>query len=421
MKRLIIIAFLLSFGSISLKAQEKEVNTGDFISSVQAGFNYSRLNLAEVQLRQVARPFFGVRTAYVLGKKWHLNAAGMFSMKGSEIRAQRGIQQVGIDLHLYQQFRWDDLYFNAGAVYDWPINSGFYSLGNVGSQGTTFNRSDYDSPRAHMSVLLGFEFKLMDNWRLGTNFYVPCTPHGTNNLQLTLTYQVSHRAAKKESARRIRKRIAGRQIRQLRDGALLVRLKTSEPTIRAMKSKGMHYEAEQTQKKQRMENIALVRAFEKFYTFSELRFFMSHDSKKVKANEFEGIFVNDSLEVDSNLFIRNKKHIFIAEYADIEPDTAVIFSHYEWQSSGDFAMVQVPMFYGGGGNSFMALVIRDEEFEQLHRPFPYYSRALFKAMQDNPGHGVFFLPASLFSPMTPAETVKNLNDKLYRYWDKNKR
>jgi hypothetical protein len=238
---------------------------------------------------------------------------------------------------------------------------------------------------------------------------------------LTLTYQVSHRAAKKESARRIRKRIAGRQIQQLRDGALLVRLKTSEPTIRAMKSKGMHYEAGQTQKQQRMENIALVRAFEQFYTFSELRFFMSHDSKKVKANEFEGIFVNDSLEVDSNLFLRNKKHIFIAEYADIEPDTAVIFSHYEWESTGDFAMVQVPMFYGGGGNSFMALVIRDEEFEQLHRPFPYYSRALFKAMQDNPGHGVFFLPASLFSPMTPAETVKNLNDKLYRYWDKNKR
>lgn len=411
---------LLSFAQ-SIFAQEKEVSTGDFVSSMQGGFNYSRLNIAEVQLRQVARPFFGIRTAYALGKKWQLNGAGMFSMKGSEIRAQKGIQQIGLDFQLYQQFRWDDLYFNAGAVYDWPINSGFYTLGNAGSQSGAFNRNDYNSPQPHMSVLLGFEFKLMDNWRFGTNFYIPYTPNGTNNLQFSLTHQISHRAARKESARRIRKRIAGRQIRQLRDGALLVRLKTSEPTIRAMKSKGMHYEAEQTQKQQRMENVALIRAFNQFYTFSEVRFFMSHDSKKVKAKEFEGIFVNDSLEVDSNLFVRNRRHIFIAEYADIEPDTAVFFSHYEWQSTGDFSQIQVPQYYGSGVNSFMALVLRDEKFEQLHRPFPYYSRALYKAMQENPGHGVFFFPLKLFSPMTPAETVKNLNDKLYRFWEKNKR
>ncbi|MEX2379814.1 MAG: hypothetical protein WD530_03670 [Vicingaceae bacterium] len=415
------IVVVLLFCAQTALAQEKEVHTGDFISSLQGGFNYSRLNLAEVQLRQVARPFLGLRTAYVLGNKWHFNAAGMFSMKGSEIRAQKGIQQIGFDFQLYQQFRWDDLYFNAGAVYDWPINSGFYTLGSAGSQMATFNRSDYDTPKAHMSILLGFEFKLMNNWRMGTNFYVPYSSNGTNNLQFSLTYQISHRTARKESARRIRKRIAGRQIRQLRDGALLVRLKTSAPTIRAMQLKGMHYEAEQTKKQQRMENVTLIRAFEQFYTFSEVRFFMSHDSKKVKAKEFEGIFVNDSLEVDSNLFLRNKKRIIIAEYADIEPDTAVFFSHYEWIQTGDFSMVQVPRYYNSGVNSFIALVIRDENFEQLHRPFPYYSRALYKAMQDNPGHGIFFFPVRLFSPMTPAETVKNLNDKLYRYWQKNKR
>lgn len=415
-----IVVVLLFCTQLTL-AQQKEVNTGDFISSIQGGFNYSRLNLAEVELKQVARPFLGLRTAYVLGNKWQLNAAGMFSLKGSQIRAQKGIQQIGFDFQLFQQFRLDDLYFNAGVVYDWPINSGFYTLGNTGSQRTTLNRSDFDSPQPHLSVLLGFEFKLMTHWRLGANFYIPYTSHGTNNLQFALTYQISHRAARKESARRIRKRIAGRQIRQLRDGALLVRLKTSAPTIRAMRLKGMHYEAEQIQKQQRMENVALIRAFEQFYTFSEVRFFMSYDSKKVKAKKFDGVFVNDSLEVDSNLFLRNKKHIFIAEYAEIEPDTAVFFSHYEWVQNGDFSMIQEPRFYNSGGNRFMALVIRDENFEQLHSPFPYYSRALYKAMQENPGHGIFFFPVKLFSPMTPAETVKGLNKKLYRFWRKNKR
>lgn len=415
----ILVSFLASFSFAKLNAQEQEAKTGDFISSIQAGFNYSRLNISDVQLRQVARPFIGVRTAHVLGEKWHLNAAGMFSMKGSEIRAQKGIQQVGLDFHLFQQYRLDDLYFNAGFVYDWPINSGFYSLGNAGSQAASFNRADYDSPQAHMGVLLGFEFKLMDNWRLGTNFYVPTSSKGTNNLQLTLSHKISHRAARKESSRRIRKRIAGRQIKQLRDGALLVRLKTSKLKIEAMKSEGLYYEAKHTQIQQKRENIALIRAFKQYYTFSEYRFFMSDDSKQVLNENFEGIFVNDSLEVDSNLFLRNTKHIFVAEYADIEPDTAVLFSHYEWQSTGDFAMVQVPRFYGGSGNSFMALVIRDDKFEQLHRPFPYYSRAVFKAMEDNPGHGVFFFPIQLFSPTTPAKTVEQLNDKLYRFWKKN--
>lgn len=419
MRKVGFIVFLFVFCNLNSVAQEKKIEAGDFLSSLQGGFNYSRLNLSDIQLRQVARPFVGLRTAYVLGEKWHLNAAGMFSMKASEIRAQRGIQQIGFDFHLYPQFRWDDLYFNAGLIYDFPINSGFYALGNSGMQSLSIVRSDYASPEAHLSILLGIEFKLMENWTLGTSFYIPQSQRGTNNLQFTISYRFSHRGANKESARRIRKRIAARQIRDLRDGALLVRLKTSMPTVNAMRSKGWENEAKQVEKQQRLENIALIQAFHRFYSFSEVRFFMSYNSKKILEREFEGVFVNDSLEEDSSIILRNQKNIFIAEYADLEPDTAVFFSHYEWVQTADFSMVQVPRFYNSGVNSFMALVIRDDNFEQLHKPFPYYSRALYKSMQDNKGHGIFFFPVSLFSPMSPAECVKNLNDKLYRFLEKN--
>ncbi|MEQ8907929.1 MAG: hypothetical protein RIC95_01940 [Vicingaceae bacterium] len=390
----------------------------EFIFEAAAGMNYTRFDLAEEEMRPLARPFTGFGITYALNPQWGIKGNGLFAQRASKIKSGTNYQSLGFDFQIMPQFKWDDLYFNAGISHHLPINQGLQYKGSASSERTRVEPDEISVVNPQISALLGFEMKLMPNWKIYTNFSIPLKAQQHNNVQVGLTYRLSRRAPSKESARKIRRRTTAKQIKELRNGALLVRLRTSKPVIEALKRKGFPQKAKEVARKQRLENINLIKAFHQYYNFSEVRFFMSDYSSKVRKGKTQHYFVNDSLVVDSSLVLRNTKHLYTAEFGQIEEDTATFFSHYDLVQTGNFAFVQVPRFYGGGGNTFTALVIKDQQFEQLHRPFPYYSRALFKAMEDHPGHRFFYFPVMLFSPMTYGECVENLNQKLHRFYRK---
>jgi hypothetical protein len=412
---------LCLFVGVFLQAQQPLWRSGEFLLGVNLGVNYSNLDIRDSRLKSGARPFSGLDATYVLNHRLGLKGAGFFSMKSSIFSSTVSLEQTGIDLQFYPQYKIDDLFLNAGLAVDFPINKNLQYKGSGGSEGTRIDQEIAEERLRQLNLLLGFELKLMPSWRISANFMLPAFNSQSRNFQLGLSYRISQPRNTKVSPRKIRKRITARQIKSLKDGALLVRLKTSKPTIEALKRRGLFYEAREKERQQRIENISLVKAFQSRYNFSEVRFFTSDQSWKVRQGNFEGIFVNDSIQVDSNIVLRNKKHVYTAEFDLIEPDTATFFSHYRWVPTGNFAAVQVPVFYGGGGNSFMSLVIKDQQFRQLYRPFPYYSRALFKAMEDHPDHGIFYFPLKLFSPMNYLDCVGNLDRKLWRFHEKVKR
>ena len=406
------------FAAVCLQAQEPLWEEGKFLIGVNLGANYSKLDIRDNRLSSGARPFSGVDATYVLNRRLGLKGAGFFSMKSSVFSSTVSLQQTGIDLQLYPQYKIDDLFLNAGLAVDFPINRNLQYRGSGGSEGTRIDDAIAEERSRQLNLLMGFELKLMPSWRMTANFILPAFNSQSRNFQLGLSYRINQPRTNKESPRKIRKRITARQIKSLKDGALLVRLKTAKPTIEALKRKGLFYKAREKERQQRIENISLIKAFKSRYRFSEVRFFTSDKSWKVRQGNYEGIFVNDSIQVDSNIILRNKKHIYTAEFDLIEPDTSTFFSHYRWVPTGNFSAVQVPVFYGGGGNTFMSLVIKDQQFRQLYRPFPYYSRALFKAMEDHPDHGIFYFPLKLFSPMNYLDCVGNLDRKLWRFHEK---
>jgi hypothetical protein len=409
--------FLFSSSLLSF-SQSKKLVEGDWVYDATFGFNFTKLKSADKELERIARPFVGIKGAYVINPSWLIRTDGLFSMKASRIRNSANWQQVGFDMLSYGQYRWDDFYFNFGLIADLPINSNIQYLQGGSTELNRINPENFPNPNAQVNLLSGIEFKLMNNWKVSANFSIPTKAGNSSNIQFGISYQINKTEPTSESPRRIRKRTTKRQIRELRNGALLVRLSTSSMKIAALKAKGFPQWAEEVEKEQRVENLSLIRAFKSYYHFSEVKFFMSDQSNQVREGNFNGIFVNDDLEVDSTIELHNKSHVYSAEFAIIEPDTSRFFSHYEWVPTGNFASVPVPRFYGGGGNTFTALVIKDQNFDQLYRPFPYYSRALFKAMEDHPGHKIFYFPVMLFSPMTYSECVENLNDKLFRFYEK---
>lgn len=160
-----------------------------------------------------------------------------------------------------------------------------------------------------------------------------------------------------------------KQIVELHDGVLLVRLSTKKNTIAAMKKAGKIKLANKTETKLKERNQLIINAFRNNFNYCPVYFFYSDYSKYVTNNHLENvIFLNDSLELDQTIKT-TKQTFFIAEFGAIYPDTTKYATrHYYGNGKKEVK------HYGGSEITVTALIIKDNHFAQLKEPFPYYVR-----------------------------------------------
>ena len=92
------------------------------------------------------------------------------------------------------------------------------------------------------------------------------------------------------------------KIRELKNGALLVRLQTKETSISALRKAGNDEQANQVEAKQTTYNKEIIAAFKSDFNFCPVYFFQSHYTENLKAGNFEEVvFVNDSLVPDPDI------------------------------------------------------------------------------------------------------------------------
>ena len=166
------------------------------------------------------------------------------------------------------------------------------------------------------------------------------------------------------------------QIQALKDGLILVRLKTKEHTIKKMREKGLTKEAERKAIKQHDFNMNIVRSFNVHYNYSSVLFFYSRHSDEIKTGNYVGFLLDSNLipikdiDVDSNkTFVVDVGDVFIEIY----------------------------------GTHFEGLLVMDTDFEPLEKPFPYVIRRR---------SGLAIIQR------TEAEMVMKLNKKLNDYLNK---
>lgn len=152
-----------------------------------------------------------------------------------------------------------------------------------------------------------------------------------------------------------REQRAKRQIVELRNGVLLVRLRTQENAIKQLQKTDKRL-ADALRKNQYKENKQLADAFRKDFNFCPVYFFYSTDSEKLLNGEMKGLLLNEGLEKDTTVRLPEKP-VFVAEITNIE----------------EFRPEQFPAQTEANAEmSFRALVIRDSKLNQLASPFPYY-------------------------------------------------
>ncbi|HET6227942.1 MAG TPA: hypothetical protein VFF27_16780 [Bacteroidia bacterium] len=164
------------------------------------------------------------------------------------------------------------------------------------------------------------------------------------------------------------------QIKQLENGALLVRLKTSQNAISGLRARGMDKQADAVEKKQAWENQNIINAFREYYKFSPVYFFYSYDSHFIKNKSLDSVvFIDDQLHLDPSIKL-NQQRFLVADFGVVEQDTATYFDHYSLQSDGNYNVKQVKNYYGGPSFGYEGLIIRSEDLIQLRHPFPYFVR-----------------------------------------------
>lgn len=168
------------------------------------------------------------------------------------------------------------------------------------------------------------------------------------------------------------KKLAHVQVKNLQNGALLVRLHTKNSSIAALRSHGFEGRADQMEQSQRKLYLEIVKAFRRHFTFCPVFFFFSDYSDQVRSKDWVATqFLNDSLVADFQIK-PSASNYFTAEFSTIDQDTSKFFDYHNNQagSSSDPSK----NYYSGSSMGFGALLIKSDQFIQLKKPFPFYVR-----------------------------------------------
>jgi len=156
--------------------------------------------------------------------------------------------------------------------------------------------------------------------------------------------------------------IAAWQINELRDGALVVRLKTNEMLIQSLLKQNQTSLALEKQLETAAINVNTMRAYINNYTFSKLYFMFSNSSDSLLNGHRKNIFLDTNLRIDPSI-VMNEKFYLLAE------------RDYAMNSSIGFVKEDTARFVKetGYGVKEMALIVKNKFGHQLKKPFPYFS------------------------------------------------
>lgn len=207
-------------------------------------------------------------------------------------------------------------------------------------------------------------------------------------LLISLILFVGFNSKAQKTKKRDLVKVAENQILGLKNGVLLVRLQSSSNSILALKKRSHNQAAARIEAEQKAENKAIIAAFKEYFPFCKVYFFMADSSEKISNREFENLFVNQNLKLDTSIHLPKETFFLIAEYCKLESEINYIPDS-----------VNAANIYGTE-MSFPVLSLKDENLNQLKRPFPFYTKTTILGQRKS-----------------KKQSVKDLNKKLTKYYE----
>lgn len=172
--------------------------------------------------------------------------------------------------------------------------------------------------------------------------------------------------------RTIKLEMAQKQITELRNGVLLVQLKTRQKTIDAYLKKGLEAKAKKVKELQEQDNKNIIKGFNDYFNFCPVYFYTSKDYKNIREQRFSEVIFYDSLlqPIKANLDL-NKTKYYICEISKNNYENSTLNTIPNHSTTYDRSI------------KFDAFIIKNKDFQQLASPFPYYAKTHVAAKMKN--------------------------------------
>ena len=105
--------------------------------------------------------------------------------------------------------------------------------------------------------------------------------------------------------------VANENVQTLKDGVLLVRLRSSQKSLQALLKRGDTIGERNKAREIRLKQLEIVNAFKVKYHFSDVYFFYSHHTSAVMEKQWDGVILNDSLVSDG---FKPEKYLIVDPY-----------------------------------------------------------------------------------------------------------
>ncbi|MCB0586797.1 MAG: hypothetical protein KDD06_15935 [Phaeodactylibacter sp.] len=160
-------------------------------------------------------------------------------------------------------------------------------------------------------------------------------------------------------SRQERTEIAHESIKTLKDGVLIVRLPFYQTKVDGLKDvlsstgpdspnrKRIEKQLEETLASRKEFNQNMMAAFGEAYDFSKVYFMPDTATASLKSGQLAGFFLNESLEPDPSIRLEGKPPYYILRFGSTSDMTT---------------------------DGLEAMVIMNDQFQDLDNPFPYYQR-----------------------------------------------
>lgn len=157
-------------------------------------------------------------------------------------------------------------------------------------------------------------------------------------------------------------------IETLKNGNLIVRLKSQDRKIMAYRAAGNKKFADKLERELFEFNQSMVRAFNENYNFSNVYYIYPDDYELVRNEISSGYFLNENLKVDSSISVSFNADYYFCEYGPVYAETLE-----NSNKSRRKVVTATPV-------QQEALVIKDEYLTQLLSPFPNHVTIRLKEM-----------------------------------------
>lgn len=177
-----------------------------------------------------------------------------------------------------------------------------------------------------------------------------------------------------------KKQEAIKYINILKNGALLVRIKSQSKNIEKYRKANLTKVVNRIEKDRDKNTKKLMASFEKYFDFCPVYFFYDTDSYLLDEEQKTGFFINNNLERDASIIL-DKTDYLIFDYGI--PSQEKIPKQYEefrleQRDTTDGKIYEKLQVYSGSSSGANTYIVKNTAYEQLRFPFPYITENKIK-------------------------------------------